>query len=223
MRKTGYFSIAIILSSLLIISCSKNEDHVKNGLSEDINVETDFKSMNALHLVAYNAMMANGLNQAVYFVDTTTKSSSRDGIQIPSGPQGFILTEGTFPYFTSFGGFAAIGGSGDFIRLNPDGTATLQVNSNEAEAFYTDQSVFPFKEYEGFGQMHMHHTGQFYVTPLPNGTLLYLVATGGHGAATWHGQADVLEVNTSGPEYKFKAEYRIAGNGKVIQNSLVLK
>ena len=117
-----------------------------------------------------------------------------------------------------------MGGEDDWIRINPNGSATLQISSDDAAAEYTDLSnpMLPVT-FTGTGKMHMHHSGELIQIPLPGGIYLYTVLEGGHGATVWQGKGDVVMAGTTAPEYKFSAKYIVAGNGKLVKNELKLK
>ena len=222
LMKKVLFPFVLLMSISLLFSCSKEAEVISDVNNGEIN--TILKEDTTIHQYVYSIMAEKGWSQCSYFVHEELSLLKNGATFIPSGPQGFVLTEGEFPMFTAFGGFSAIGGPGDWIRINPDGSATLQINSNDASAEYNDFSnpVFP-KTYTGTGHMHMHHTGELIQIPLPGGIFLYTVQPGGHGAVVWHGKADVVQVGTTAPEYKFTAKYVVAGNGKVVKNLLKLK
>lgn len=219
MKKLAFTVTTLLIFGIFISSCTKSVDDIPGKDIHEQNL--NFKDVPAIHQAVYNYMVGNGLGQCSYFIHEDLSLLKSGATFIPSGPQGFVLTTGEFPLFTAFGGFSAMGGPDDWIRINPDGSATLQINSNEANAQYTDQVAF--KQYLGAGRMHMHHTGTLVQIPLPGGMFLYMVDPGGRGAVVWHGKGDVLELGTTAPEYEFTAAYRVAGNGKVVRNVLKLK
>jgi len=212
----------LLISISLLFSCSKEAEVMSDVNNGETN--TILKEDTTIHQYVYGIMLENGWSQCSYFVHEELSLLKNGATFIPSGPQGFVLTEGEFPVFTAFGGFSAMGGPGDWIRINPDGSATLHINSKEANSEYTDLSnpIMP-KLYSGPGQMHMHHTGELVEIPLPGGLFLYTVEPGGHGATVWQGKADVVQIGTTAPEFKFSAKYVVAGNGKVVKNQLKLK
>ena len=220
--KRVLFSFALLIGICLLFSCSKNTE--VTPVSDQESIENILKDDTTIHQFVINIMLENGWSQCSHFVHQELTLLKNGATFIPSGPQGFVLAEGEFPVFTAFGGFSAMGGQGDWIRINPDGSATLQISSNDASAEYTNllNPVFP-KLYTGTGKMHMHHTGELIQIPLPGGMFLYTVQPGGHGAVVWQGKADVVQFGTTAPEYKFTAKYVVAGNGKVVKNQMKLK
>jgi hypothetical protein len=222
MKRFINLSLIATLAILIIVSCSKQDEF--DQPADGINSLNQLKTLGAVQQAAFNAMIENGWSKVCYFVDTSTTRSMRSGNFIPSGPQGFILTEGEFPAFSAFGGFSAMGGWGDFIYIHPNGQATLHIRSNDADCFYTDQTVFPFVNYEGFnGRMLMHHTGELVAIPQHDGTFLYLVTPNNTRPQIWHGNGKVVEYGTTSPEFRLKADYIVNRNGNVIINRLNLK
>jgi hypothetical protein len=225
MKKLVNLFLLTTIIGLLLLSCNKDHEAVPDN--KKASVTNLLKDGAAIQQYVYNIMLEHGWDHCAYFVHEDLLLLKSGASFIPAGPQGYIMFEGMSPnppYFVErFGGFGAAGGPGDWVRSNPDGTFTLQINSNEAIATYVDYSSPIPKMYSGMGSMHIHHTGTIEQIPLGEGFYLYPFIPEGNGALTWNGTGRVLETGTTAPEYQLTTSYVVAGNGKTIRDIIKFK
>lgn len=157
MRSFQKFLGIILLSVFIFSACNEN-------ISDPESVSNDQKSLakqidtEKLQRIA-KVMAANNLGNGAYFIEPTStgygigigKNWTIECIEDPEW--GFIcyITGGELAFFD--GSY----GNGDFWRQNPNGTVSVKLNTNQANALYFD---FTNNEiYFGTGHMNTKFTG----------------------------------------------------------------
>lgn len=151
--------LGIILLSIFIFSaCNENISDPQSVASNDQkSLAKQMDTEKAQHIA--RVMKANNLGQGAYFIEPSpwgysfgvTKNLTFECFEHPDWGFVCFITGGELAFFD--GSY----GNGDFWRVNPNGTVSVKLNTNQANAAYFD---FANNEYYfGTGHMNTKFTG----------------------------------------------------------------
>lgn len=139
----------IILLSLSIFSaCNEN---ISDPQTVDNNQKSLAKNPMELQQLAQYMHQNNMGNGAVFVQPTYSGYGISIGKNLVFDPSTFTFTAG------QFASFEGEYGTGDFWRVNPDGTVSVKLTTNSANASHLD--IGTTEEYLGTGHMNMSFTG----------------------------------------------------------------
>jgi len=149
MRSFQKFLGIIVLSLYIFSACNEN-------ISDPQSVSNDNKSLaKQVEIQKYQriakVMAANNLGQGAYFIEP-----SPDGYRLGLA-KNVVIDWATFTFISGeFASFNGSYGKGDFWRTNPDGTVSVKLTTNQANADYFNLETGEF--YSGTGHMNTKFT-----------------------------------------------------------------
>jgi hypothetical protein len=140
--KSLYKFFGVILLSIFIFSaCNENisDPQTASNDQKSLAKQMDKQKIQQIRQV----MAANNLGQGAYFIE----------------PSPFGYSIGVFKLSAGVAFFTGYYGKGDFWRINPNGTVSVKLSTNQADAFFDDFNTGEFYSVTGTGHMNAKFTG----------------------------------------------------------------
>jgi hypothetical protein len=141
MRSFKLFLGIIILSIFTFSACNENTTNPESVSNNNKSLAKDPAELQ--QIITY--MQQNNIEHAAFFYDVTDLGSGLGIVDVPNQKAAFF-----------YGNF----GPGDFLRMNPDGTYSFKLVTNQADATFFD-FVSP-QPYFGTGHMNYKWSGTGY-------------------------------------------------------------
>jgi hypothetical protein len=183
-----FFGI-IVLSIFIFSACNENISDPQTVSNDQKSLAKQINTEKAQQIA--KVMAANNLGQGAYFIETTGSGYGigiGKNITFECNENGCFFSGGQLAFFD--GSF----GKGDFMRRNPDGTVSVKLSTNQANA-----SLFDFgtgEYYAGTGNMNSKFTGtieEFCFEPEPGVQICFSFLIEDPNINAWilHGNAPV--------------------------------
>lgn len=182
--KIRYLNFSLIITAfvfMLISGCSNVESPDSPEVTATNNVKSLAKDPAEIQQILTH-LQQNNIEQAAFFFDVTN-------LGFGFGTVDFITGENAF-FFGTFG-------NGDFLRMNPDGTYSVKLVTNQADAFTIDFATGGLYSCTGTGHMNYIFSGTGY-SIIP-GIGLFMVPESSLNAAVINGHATVYDVFGTDP------------------------
>ncbi len=182
--KIRYLNFSLIITAfvfMLISGCSNVESPDSPEVTATNNVKSLSKDPAEIQEIL-TQLQQNNIEQAAFFFDVTDLSFGFGTVDFITGENAFFF--GTF-------------GNGDFLRMNPDGTYSVKLVTNQADAFTIDFTTGRLYRCTGTGHMNYIFSGTGY-TIIP-GVRIFMIRDPNLKAAVIDGHATVYDVSGTDP------------------------
>ena len=187
MRSFQIFLGIILLSIFIFSSCNENISDPQPVASNDQNSLAKDPA-EVQQILSY--LQQNNIEKAAFFFDVSNTSFGFGIVDFITGKNAWFF--GTF-------------GPGDFLRMNPDGSYSVLLNTNQADAWIIDFATFGFYTCTGTAKMNYKFSGTD-LTYVP-GAFISLIADASISAQVCNGQAQVTLDGLGGDPHTLQSRY----------------
>jgi len=208
--------LVVLLTGLLITSCNKPSPEPSNPPGDS--------KINNVSLLSDPEYRQALLNTLTTYASQNPATRGAEFLPVFYTPQGFGFFDETYTKLVTF---SALPDENDFIRLNPDGTYTVHMVSDEAFSELVDYMSGEYYSGTG-GQMIMNYSGPVQLIPIPDGQgniigyIYYVIYPNDVSPATvWHGHGPV-QLYGMGPEMNLVGKLTASAKWKNVKTIVKL-